>query len=500
MGQNFIEFNNISKSFGEIKVLKNINFEIKKGEVHALLGENGAGKSTLLNILHGVYNEYDGNLLFEDKEVRFKDINESIKFGVSKVHQEVNLIPELTVAQNITLGCEPKNGLFVDLKKMNSDAKVVMNKLGCDFKETDKVSSLNAGQMQLILIAKALYHNAKLISFDEPTSSLTDKEANKLFDIINDLKSKGITILYVSHRLDEIFKICDKATILRDGNYIKTVNIRDTNKEEIIKSMVGRDVSSYAVRKRERCVKEEIALKVENLSVQDVFDNISFELRKGEILGFAGLVGAKRTEVVRAVFGADKKSTGKVFVHGKEVNINTPYQGIKAGIGLIPEERKTQGFIKYRTNNDNIVLSSLDRFSKNGFILKDKIKENSEQYTKSLNINPKDIMYLTESLSGGNQQKVILAKWLTTNSDILILDEPTKGVDVGAKEEIYELIEDFVHNGKSIILVSSELPEIIGLCDRTIVMKDGKKITELLKDELSEENIMMYAMRGNNNE
>jgi ribose transport system ATP-binding protein len=493
----FIKFDHIVKRFGDNTVLKDINFSIKKGEIHALIGENGAGKSTLLNILHGVYNEYDGKLIIEGNEVKFKDVHDAIKFGVSKVHQEINLIPELTVAQNITLGSEPKKGLFVDYKKINMDARKVMEKLDCNFKATDLVKDLNAGQMQLVLIAKALYHNARLISFDEPTSSLTDKETKKLFEIIADLKSKGITILYVSHRLDELFKICDKITILRDGTYIKTADVNDITKDELIKNMVGRDVSAYAVRKKERCVQKEVALEVKNLESIGVFEEISFEIRKGEILGFAGLVGAKRTEVMRAMFGADKKNKGDVFLNGKKINTSHPYHSVKNGIGLIPEERKTQGFVKYRTNFENMSLSNLDKFSSAGFIDYRKIKKNAEEYTRKLNINPKDINYLTEGLSGGNQQKVIIGKWLTTDSEVLVLDEPTKGVDVGAKAEIYELIEELVHSGKSIILVSSELPEIIGLCDRVIVMKDGKKMAELNQNELSEETIMKHAMEAN---
>lgn len=492
----FLKFDHIKKSFGNNIVLKDIDFGIKKGEVHALLGENGAGKSTLLNILHGVYQEYEGNLIFEGEKKKFHNVNDAIGFGISKVHQEVHLIPELTVAQNITLGSEPKKGLFIDTKEMNRVAIEVMERLGCNFEATDIVKNLNAGQMQLILIAKALYHNAKLISFDEPTASLTDKETEKLFEVIEDLKSKGITILYVSHRLDEIFQICDRATILRDGVKITTVNVTDTTKDELIKYMVGRDVSAYATRYKERCVKEELVLRVENLERRDVFEKINFELRKGEILGFSGLVGSKRTEVMRVIFGIDKKSGGRVILNNAELDITHPNKAIKYGIGLIPEERKTQGFIKFRTNYENIGLSSLEKFSKYGFVDYSALKRNAEDLSNKLNINPKNIDYLTESLSGGNQQKVILGKWLTTDCDILILDEPTKGVDVGAKAEIYALIEELVHSGKSIILVSSELPEIIGLSDRVIVMKEGKKVKELNHDELTEEKIMKYAMGG----
>lgn len=493
----FVKFDHIIKRFGNNTVLKDINFNIKKGEIHALVGENGAGKSTLLNILHGVYSEYDGKLIIEGNKVKFNDVHDAIKFGVSKVHQEINLIPELTVAQNITLGSEPKKGPFIDYKRANLEAKEVMVELGCNFNPTDLVKDLNVGEMQLVLIAKALYHKAKLISFDEPTASLTDKDTKNLFKIIEKLRAKGITILYVSHRLDEIFKICDRITILRDGTYIKTVEVKDITRDELIKNMVGRDVSAYAVRKKERCVHKETILEVKDMERKNVFEKISFEVKKGEILGFAGLVGAKRTEVIRAMFGADNRTSGEVYLNGKKINTSKPYYSVKNGIGLIPEERKSQGFIKYRTNYENIALSNLDKFSKMGFVNYRKVKQNAEEYVKKLNIAPKDITYLTESLSGGNQQKVILGKWLTTDCEVLVLDEPTKGVDVGAKAEIYELVEELVHSGKSIILVSSELPEIIGLCDRVIVMKEGKKMAELNQDQLNEETIMKYAMGEN---
>lgn len=491
-----VEFKNISKTFPGVKALDNVSFGIKKGEIHALLGENGAGKSTLLNILHGVYNSYDGEVYLDGQKVSFKNPHDAISHGIAKVHQEISLIPELTVGQNIALGYEPLRGGFINFEELYRKTDKILNMLGCKFDSRDYVSNLSAGEMQMVSIAKALFHNAKVISFDEPTAALTDREADLLFKIINDLKSKGITVIYVSHRLDEIFKIADRATILRDGKYISTVNISDITKEKLIQSMIGREVSTYAVRHRPSRVQDEVVLKVENLTLNGVFENVSFELKKGEILGFYGLIGSKRTDVMRVIFGADKKSSGEIYVKGRKVNIKSPKNALYYGIGLIPENRRTEGFVKTMTNADNIGLASLDKFLNKGFVNHSKKVENAKYFLYELDINPKDPEYLTQNLSGGNQQKVILAKWLSTYVDILIFDEPTKGVDVGAKAEIYKLLEDLVEKGKSIIMVSSELSEVIGMSDRVMVMHEGKLVKQLNREELTEEKILHYAIGG----
>ncbi|MEM1505586.1 sugar ABC transporter ATP-binding protein [Domibacillus sp. 8LH] len=492
-----IRFEGVSKIFPGVKALDNVNFSVKRGEIHALLGENGAGKSTLLNILHGVYSEYDGTVKIKDKKVSFKNPNDAIQFGISKVHQEVSLIPNLTVGQNIVLGYEPTKSMFVNFKEIHKKANELLKKLNCRFKSEDLASQLSTGEMQMVAIAKALYHKAEIISFDEPTASLTKNEVAALFKILNELRKDGITILYVSHHLDEVFEVCDRATILRDGGFIKTVEMSKVSQNELIRNMVGRDVSAFAVRSKKHKFTEDIVLEVSNLSRSGVFENISFSVRKGEILGFAGLVGAKRTDVVRALFGADKKTSGTVKVKGKIAEIKTPEQGLQAGIGLIPENRKTQGFTKYFSNADNIGLASLGKFSKLGFINHKNKRKNCQHYINEINLNPKDPSYMTANLSGGNQQKVVISKWLSADVDVLILDEPTKGVDVGAKAEIYRILEDLVDKGKSIIIVSSELPEVIGMCDRVIVMKEGKQVVELNKEELNEENILQYAMGVN---
>lgn len=491
-----IHFSNITKQFPGNKALDGVDFTVDKGEIHALLGENGAGKSTLLNILHGIYPDYDGNVEIDGQRVSFKNANDAIEYGIAKVHQEVNLVTELTVGQNIALGYEVTRGCLVDYDGMYKRTDVILEKLGCKFRSRDRVNSLSTGEMQMILIAKALFHNAKVISFDEPTSALTDREVKKLLKMILDLKGQGITILYITHRLDEVFAIADRSSILRDGQYICTLEMKKTSKEELIRYMVGRDVSAYAVRNHPLCAGDEVVMEVKNLCSNGVFEHISFELHKGEILSFAGLVGAKRTDVMRAIFGADPYTSGEVYIKGKRAVIKTPRDALGYSLGLIPENRKTQGFVKNFTNARNMALASMDRFCRKGFVNPKMIRDNCMHYTQEMNLHPADPEYLTESLSGGNAQKVIIAKWMTTEADIIIFDEPTKGIDVGAKAEIYRLMEDLVAKGKSIIMVSSELPEVIGMSDRVVIMREGQVMGLLGRDELNEEIIMNYAMGG----
>ncbi len=488
-----IEFKSVTKVFPGVKALEGVSFSVAQGEVHALLGENGAGKSTLLNILHGVYAQYEGSVEINGKKVSFASPSRAIESGVSKVHQEINLVTELTVAQNIAMGYEPRKHILIDYEKMNRETGDILKKLGCHFQSTNYVKTLNAGEMQMIGIAKALYHHASIISFDEPTTALTNKETEHLFQIIRELKEKGITILYVSHKLDEIFEIADRATVLRDGQYIGTYNIGEITKEQLIRSMVGRDVNSYAVRLAPSCVKEEEVLRVENLC-SPVFEGISFSLRRGEILGFAGLVGSGRTDIMRAIFGADPLRSGKIIVNGKVVRIKRPEQALGHGIGLLPENRKTQGFVKLMSNMSNMGLASLKRFSKGLLLNHHAMRKNCLYYMDQMDLSPRNPDYLVSNLSGGNQQKVVLSKWLSTGADILIFDEPTKGIDVGAKAEIYRLMEDLVSKGKAIIMVSSELPEVIGMSDRVIVMHEGRMAATLSRAELSEESILKYAM------
>jgi len=491
-----ISFKSISKTFPGVKALDNISFDVLEGEVHALIGENGAGKSTLLNILHGIYNEYDGEVWISGQKISFRNANDAILAGISKVHQEVSLIADLTVGQNVALGHEPKKGPFIDFKELHAQVEVILRRLRCKFKSTDLVSTLSTGEMQMLSIAKALFHRSRIISFDEPTAALTENETRALFEIIRELKANGITVIFISHRLDELFQISDRITVLRDGKYVGTYPTPEITREKLIQSMVGRDVAAFAERKRPGLKTDEVVLEVRNLSRAGVFENVSFHLHKGEILGFSGLVGSKRTDVVRAVFGADPVTSGEIYVKGKKAKIRTPKHGLKHGIGLIPENRKTQGFVANLNNEDNMGLASLQRFSILGFINRKRKVDSCVRYAQELQLHPRDPYYMTYNLSGGNQQKVVLGKWLTTQADILIFDEPTKGVDVGAKAEIYRLMEDLLAEGKSIIMVSSELPEVIGMSDRVIVMREGRVVKELRREELNEEIVLHYAMGG----
>ena len=499
MNTNFIEFKNISKIFPGQQALKGVSFSIKQGEIHAILGENGAGKSTLLNILHGVFPPTSGEIFINGDLVSFSNPYDAIKSGVVKVHQEIILVPEMTVMDNIFLGFEETRLGLLDRRNLRVRTEVMLKSLGCTFSPDERVKDLNVGEKQMVQIAKALELKANIISFDEPTSSLTNKEVETLFRAISQLKQKGLTILFITHKLDEIYRICDRATILRDGEFITTYEVEDLSKEKLIKSMVGRDVAMFAKRHRDCCVDwQTVVLKVDKLSGARGFRDISFDLHKGEILGFYGLVGAKRTETMRAIFGADPRLSGSIEVFGKSVNINSPSDATDKRIGLVPENRKEQGFVKEMNNLDNIALASLKKFDR-GLLQDNKRKwKNAELLGKVVGLTPNNPAFNTSSLSGGNQQKVIIAKWLSTDADILIFDEPTKGIDVGSKSEIYALMEELVHQGKSIIMISGELPEIIGMSDRVIVMHDGKIAAILNREEFDETTILAGAVGGRN--
>lgn len=497
---NAVEFRNISKHFPGVRVLNDVSFSVHKGEVHALLGENGAGKSTLLNILHGVYKEFGGDVYLNSEKVRFKNPYDAIANGkISKVHQETNVVKDMTVGQNVSLGYEPHKGIFVDNRAMNETVNAILRQLGCRFRAEDSAASLSAGEMQMTAIAKALFHKSSVISLDEPTASLTISETDALFRIIAELKASGMTVIYVSHRLEEVFRICDRATILRDGERIATLDVASTTREEIIRNMVGRNVSAIASRLRDRRAQDSVVLEAKNLTRAGVFQDVSFTLKKGEILGFSGLVGSGRTDVMRAIFGADKLTGGQILLDGRPAKIKSTRDALRHGIGLLPEERKTQGFVKFFTNINNMALASLQRYLRLGFVREDKKQKNCEHFMGELNIHPRRPDFLTQNMSGGNQQKVILGKWLSTDVDILIFDEPTKGVDVAAKAEIYRLMEDLVAEGKSIIVVSSELPEVMGISDRIYVMCEGRIAAELLPCQFSEEVLLNYAMGGKEN-
>jgi ribose transport system ATP-binding protein len=492
-----IEFIDITKKFPGQYALRGITFNVKKGEIHSILGENGAGKSTLLNVLHGVVGQTSGEIKIDGETVDFFDAHDAIKYGIAKVHQEISIVPEMRVYENVMLGAELTKSGFLDKKEMIKQTQAILETLKSNFKATDKVATLSAAQKQMIQVAKALQMKAKIVSFDEPTSSLSKNEEETLFEIIKDLKQKGITILYISHKLDEIFRICDRTTVLRDGKYVGSYDISEITKEKLIQNMVGRDVNSFAVRhKPSRVVKDKIVLEVKNLKGSTGFKEVSFNLKKGEILGFFGLVGAGRTEVMRAIFGADPIHEGDIYLHNRKIHRSSPSKSIKNGLGLLPENRKEQGFVKYLNNADNIALASIKKYEKFKFVNKKKKYDNAINIGKVVKLMPNDPDFITTQLSGGNAQKVVVAKWLSTDADIIIFDEPTKGIDIGAKAEIYKLMESIVEQGKSIIMVSSELPEIIGMSDRLEIMREGHIVAELERKEFNEQSILTSALEG----
>lgn len=495
--EKYIEFEHVGKTFPGQKALDDVSFSIRKGEIHAIIGENGAGKSTLLNILHGVFPATTGEIRIDGKAVKFAEIADAIDAGIAKVHQEIVSIPDMTVAENLFMGKEPGRYGIIDKKKMNQDTETLLKRLNCNIQPTDRMGDLSTGQKQMVSIAKALEVNATVISFDEPTASLSDKEVETLFGIIHDLKEKGITILYISHKMNEIFQMCDRATVLRDGKYIKTIEMAKTTRDEVIQAMVGRDISLFAKRTMP-CQKKgtEPVLCVDGLC-SDLFNQISFNLYAGEILGFFGLVGAGRTEVMRAIFGADPYTKGSVRLNGKEIHCKSPHEAIELGIALISENRKEEGILPNFDNKDNISLASLKKYMSGIVINDNKKKKNALEKGKQVGLKPNDPAFMTVSLSGGNAQKVILARWMSTDATVMIFDEPTKGIDIGAKADIYLLMEKMAEQGVAIIMVSSELTEVMGMSDRIIVMRDGEITGELAKEEFSEQNILNYTVEGN---
>ncbi|MGP1404990.1 MAG: sugar ABC transporter ATP-binding protein, partial [Catonella sp.] len=474
MGDLILSMKGITKSFSGVAALKNAALDLKAGEVVALMGENGAGKSTLMKILTGIYSKDSGEIKYMGQDVCYKGPAESEEAGISIVHQELNMMNDLTVAQNLFIGREEMNGLLIDDKKMNEKARELFKVLKIDINPAEKIGNLTVGKQQMVEIAKAISSKAKVIIFDEPTAALTDSEIEELFKVIRDLKKQGTGMVYISHRMDEINVISDRVIVMRDGEYVGTLITKECSKDDIIKLMVGRTILGEPKTASNVAKDAPVVLKCENLNRGKAVKNVSFELRKGEILGFSGLMGAGRTEVARLIFGADKKDSGKIFINGKEVNINTPEDAVAHGIGYLSEDRKRFGLIVEKSIEENTVISSLNDFVKGIFIDRAKSKEVSQKYVENLKTKTPSVSQLVKKLSGGNQQKVVIAKWLVRDSDILIFDEPTRGIDVGAKSEIYALMERLAKEGKSIIMISSELPEVLRMSDRVIVMCEGR--------------------------
>lgn len=492
MAEILLEMTGIQKYFPGVHALDNASLCVNKGEVHALVGENGAGKSTLMKVLAGIYKKDGGTIKFRGKEIEPTDPRHSQKLGIGIIHQELNMMPHLTVAQNIFIGKAPKRGIFLDQTSENRQAREMLKALNIDINPTIQAGKLTVAKQQMVEIAKALSYDSELLVMDEPTAALTDNEIQELFKVIRDLKSKGHGIIYISHRLDELPQISDRITVMRDGQYIGTEETKDITKEKIINMMVGRTI--YEEPKTKSNVQEgaPVLLKVEHLMGSNVRD-VSFELRKGEILGFAGLMGAGRTETMRVLFGADPSEGGTITINGKKVTIKSPNDAIANGICYLSEDRKALGLAIGLSLRDNCVMANMDEFMIGPFTNDKKIDAMTQEYIEKIGIKTPSTRQLVKNLSGGNQQKAVIAKWLIRNSDILIFDEPTRGIDVGAKQEIYKLMNTLADEGKSIIMISSEMPELLRMSDRLVVMREGCVTGELDIADVTQEKIMTLA-------
>lgn len=490
-----IEMKGIDKAFGSNQVLKNAGFVLADGEVHALMGENGAGKSTLMKILTGVYTKDAGTIYVDGREVHYKNLQEAEKAGIVFIHQELNVLYDLTVEENLFIGKEIKGKFgLCNQKAMRKKAEEALGRLGVHIPVTEVMSNLSVGQQQMIEICKALMVDAKVIIMDEPTAALTQSETLILFDVIRSLKKSGISIVYISHRMEEIFELCDRISVLRDGTYIGTKNIPETNMNEIVKMMIGREIGErYPVR---NCKIGDTVLKVRDLTKNGVFQNISFEVKAGEVLGVSGLMGAGRTEIMQAIFGNLHYDAGTIEINGKEVHIKSPIQAMKCGIGFITEDRKVEGLMLDESIEKNIALANLSRVSNHHVMDRRKEDELVKKGIEELHIKCFGPYHECTNLSGGNQQKVVFAKWIYTEPKILILDEPTRGVDIGAKKEIYTIINELAAKGVAIIMVSSELPEVLGMSDRIMVIREGVLRGIITKEEANQENIMTLATGG----
>lgn len=486
---------NISKSFGPNKVLKGVNLEVKAGEVHSLMGENGAGKSTLMNILTGLFDQDGGQIFVDSKKTSYKNPLDAEHHGISFIHQELNNFPEMTVVENMFLEREIKNRFgLLDMLKMNELAKKYLGQLGTNIDVDTRLGSLSVGHQQMIEIAKSLMTDAQLIIMDEPTAALTEKEIERLFEVIRKLKSEDVSFIYISHRMEEIFEISDRVTVMRDGVSVNTYSTSEVDVNQVVRDMVGREIGDFYPRRYSKI--GDVLFKAEHLTREGVFQDISFEVHSGEILAFSGLMGAGRTEIMRAIFGIDKLDKGSIYINGKEVHNNTPQMSIKNNIGFLTEDRKNEGLILIDSISDNIALPSIKGFEKYGIIVDKSVDKFVELLMNRLKIKSQGPKEMVGSLSGGNQQKVVLAKWIGSGAQVLIFDEPTRGVDVGAKREIYELMNELTDRGVAIILVSSDLPEIMGMSDKIAAIYEGQMMGIVPTESVTQEQVMTLDTGG----
>lgn len=490
-----LQVHHLSKSFSGVKALDNVQLNVRKGEVHALMGENGAGKSTFMKILIGLLTPDAGEIIFEGNELKNSDVNEVLKKGISMIHQEMLIVPELTVAQNIFLGRESTSWLpnWLDDRSIDRQSEALLQQMGVSIPARTKMKHLSVAEMQMVEIAKAISNNAKVIIMDEPTSAISDKEVATLFNIIKDLKSKGVAIIYISHKMDEIYQIADTITVLRDGKYIGTKSATELDSKALITMMVGREMDGLFP--TASAAKGEAVLSVQHLSSKGKFNDINFDVHAGEVLGIAGLMGAGRTEIARAIFGLDSYDSGAIYMKGKKVAITSPDEAIAHGIGYVSEDRKGLGFIPGLSVKENITLSSLPNHAKGWFIQPKSENAVASQMINELKIKANGAEQKVRYLSGGNQQKVVIGKVLQSSPELIILDEPTRGIDIGAKFEIYKLIHQLTAKGIAVVMISSELPEILGISHRILVLSKGRQTALLSKEEATQETIMKFAMQ-----
>jgi len=494
MREPLIELKHICKEFPGVRALDDVNFTLRAGEVHILLGENGAGKSTLIKILSGLYHPTSGEIYINGEQQHFPGPKSAEKAGIATIYQELNLCENLDVAENIFIGRLPNHFGSVDKKKLHEMARSALDELNLDYDTHTIVANMGVAQKQMVEITKAVSRDTRILIMDEPTAVLTEREIVDLFKVIRLLKSRGVGIIYISHRLQELHEIGDRVTVLRDGKYIQTVDMGQTTEDDLVTMMVGREIRDKFPSRVSRI--GDVVFRAEHISTPDKVRDVSLELRAGEIVGIAGLVGSGRTEFVRAVFGADRRSEGKIFIDGKEVNIRSPLDAIENGMGFVTEERKKDGLVLILPVSENIVLASRKQTSIGPVAKLKEYKKIAEEYIKKINIKTPSINQLAVNLSGGNQQKVILAKWMSANARIIIFDEPTRGIDVGAKAEVYSLMNQLLESGACILMISSELPEIIGMSDRVLVMREGSIGGELRKSEFSQKKILSIMLNS----